>query len=649
MTANTLPLDQLEVSPLNVRKSPADCEPNPSLIASIDADDIRMPLAVHRMANGKYGVHAGGRRLRAARILVGRGSKGADWPVPVLDRTGWSDAQLIEESIEENIRKRDLQPYEVYAGIAAAAAAGHTNRQIADAIGLDETEVGRGKRLGQLAPPIFEAFAAGRVTLAQAKAYAATEDHDLQRAAFHELDRLADWEKSPERIRQRLGVGDRDQDRMLRFVGLEAYRDAGGAFELDLFADVEGDRGRVAQPDVLRGLVDQALGLERDAIRASTGRADLRFVIEPPQNDFGTDHLLSILPEHRGETIVLPDGDVVAHLAIGDGGQVDVSFWWATRRAKEAATRPTPATASAAPGAKPKPRPAAAARPTATMRPGIAINDAASPGEQRRADLAIKEDAGIGQDKVQVFRNLRQKILQALLVESAERSESYAADWLIWSQLRLALGAEHGSVVGTHPIGRDRSAGAALGRPIVRATNAQRLWDGAIAELSRRPCIADPDLVVAFVHFTTESERIKQLAAAVVGGLALERSLNADGYRLPTHDALAKLMAGDDPQMIRALWEPSAEFLDLLPPRERLAIAEPFVEAAAFGPWSRLKSAEITRSVRSVVTGSAAWLRKSMRDAATEWVHPLLRFGPDDDEDSGVNDVAAQPELEAAE
>lgn len=647
MTVTTLPLDQLDISPLNVRKNAADCEPNPSLIASIAADGIRMPLAVHRLESGTWGVHAGGRRLRSARILVMRGDKPCDWPIPVLDRTGWSEAQLIEESIEENIRKRDLQPYEVYAGIAAAHGAGHTVRQIGDAIGLDEAEVRRGLRLGLLAPAIFAAFALGRVTLAQAKAYAATEDHDLQLAAFHELDRLADWEKSPDRIRARLGVGDRDQDRMLRFVGLDAYRDAGGEFELDLFADHEGDRGRVAQPDILRGLVDQALRLERDAIRIKTRRRDLRFVVEPPQNDFGNDYALHIPLEHDGETIVLPEGDVVAHLSIVEHGDVNVSFWWASRRAREAATRPaTPAPAAPAP---PSPRRDARARAySATgLRPGVAINDSASPGDQKVADAAIKEEVGIGQDKVQAFRNLRQKILQALLVESAGRMEGFATDWLIWSQLRLALGTEHGSVIGTHCLGRDRSAGAGVGRDLVRATNAQRVWDRAIADLHKRPCLNNPDLETAFIQFTTESTRIKHLAAAVVAGLALERSLNADGYRLPTHDALGSLLGGYEPATIRKLWEPTAEFLDLLPTRERLAIAEPFVEAAEFATWSRQKSGEITRSVRAVFAGVSAHLRRSMRDAAAAWVHPLLRFGPDDDEDPGVNDVAHK--LEAAE
>ncbi|MGN6270901.1 MAG: ParB/RepB/Spo0J family partition protein [Sphingomonas sp.] len=644
MTVTTLPLDQLEVSPLNVRKNAADCEPNPSLIASIEADGIRMPLSVHQLATGKYGAHAGGRRLRSARILAERGAVPADWPIPVQDRTGWSDAQLIEESIEENIRKRDLQPHEVYAGIAAASRAGHTIRQIADAIGLDDTEVKRGLRLGLLAPPIFDALAAGRLTLAQAKAYAATEDHDLQLAAFHELDRLANWEKSPERIRARLGVGDRDQDRMLRFVGLDAYRAAGGAFELDLFADIEGDRGRVAHPEILRGLVDQGLAFARDQIRAKAGRPDLRFLIEPPQNDFGVDYALQVQPKFERDLIVLPDGEVAAHQAIDENGRPDLTFWWPSRRAKEAAAQPTPrATEPAA--ARPDAR--VRAYSNTGLRPGIAINDAASPGEQRVADTAIKEEVGIGQDKVQVFRNLRQKILQALLVESAERSESFAVDWLIWSQLRLALGSEHRSVIGTNYLGRDRSAGAGLGRDLVRATPAHRVVERGIDELRNRPCLNDPDLGAAFVHFTGESERIKQLAAAIVAGLELERSLNADGYRLPTHDSLAWLLCGDDPEHLRKLWEPTADFLDLLPTRERLAIAEPFVEAAEFATWSRLKSADLTRSVLSALTGTARFLRRKMREEALAWIHPLLRFGPDD---SDVNDAAAAAvELEGAE
>jgi ParB family chromosome partitioning protein len=73
------------------------------------------------------------------------------------------------------------------------------------------------------------------------------------------------------------------------------------------------------------------------------------------------------------------------------------------------------------------------------------------------------------------------------------------------------------------------------------------------------------------------------------------------------------------PQRRRAV-----QILDLLP--ARAAHGEPFVEAASFGPWTRLKASEITSLVLAAVTGASNVVRASCAAAAASWVHPLLRF-----------------------
>lgn len=97
-------------------------------------------------------------------------------------------------------------------------------------------------------------------------------------------------------------------------------------------------------------------------------------------------------------------------------------------------------------------------------------------------------------------------------------------------------------------------------------------------------------------------------------------------YALPIHDALAADLDLLEDERIREFWRPTAALLELLPKTERLAIAEPFVESASFAPWSRAKSAEVTKLVLEVVTGSSATVRASMADKAVRWVHPMLRF-----------------------
>ena len=79
---------------------------------------------------------------------------------------------------------------------------------------------------------------------------------------------------------------------------------------------------------------------------------------------------------------------------------------------------------------------------------------------------------------------------------------------------------------------------------------------------------------------------------------------------------------------VRLYWSPTAAMLDELPKAQRVGIAEPFVESATFASWSRLKSAEATREVLAVVTGTNPATRKAMAEAAATWVHPLLAFEP---------------------
>jgi ParB family chromosome partitioning protein len=151
--------------------------------------------------------------------------------------------------------------------------------------------------------------------------------------------------------------------------------------------------------------------------------------------------------------------------------------------------------------------------------------------------------------------------------------------------------------------------------------------------LTHAPFIALDDPPTAFLAFVNARSELKRLAGAYVAGLALTRSLNAPLLSLPIHDALAELLDLDQAETFRRYWTPTAELLDAIPTRQRLDLAEPFVERVAFGGWSRLKSAELTARVLEVVTGTGSWLRERTREAAGRWVHPLLAFGPPADRD----------------
>ena len=615
-----LPLNRLVVSPLNVRTDARDIDATAALEASIAAHGLILPLVVHPLPADQFGVVAGQRRLRALERLAAAGRIAETYDVPVVLRD-LPESELLELSAAENLLRRDLRDYEIFVAVKRAHEAGDDVAKLATALGQEAAWVRRALRLAGLHPTVFAAFAGDRLSLDQARAFAATEDTDLQLAVFERLDGLPDWDRSAAKIRAALGVGEAQAARLLRFVGDAAYRDAGGRFELDLFADAAETRGRVVDPEILRSLADVSLS----AIRAETrGRArrDLRFVVQPPRNQYGTDHALEIVPDD-GDLIKLPTGDIVATIDVLESGEAQVRFWWASRKAKEAKTGKS----------KSAPSTALARAQGAALQPAYA-----SPGAVEQANAAIREAEGLSVTGVEALRSLRREAFRAMLVEASRGAlkASVANDYLVFAQARQLLGNDSAATIGIGAIARNfgRVEPDAV-RALVEPTPAHEFWDAARAELHREKFLTLADPVAAFKAYLDAPRAVKELAAAVVVGLVLERSLDADGYRVPMHDALAlEISCGHVSDVDRALrhWVPPGEgLLGLLPVAELRALADPWIERVTAGKWQRLKRTELIRNVAALLTGkSDAFRTAGNKLAAIQWVHPLLRFGAAD-------------------
>ncbi len=639
VTPTTLTLAELAVSDFNVRTNERDNAETSSLERSIANRGIILPLVVHPIGDGRYGVVAGGRRYRSVVNLVARGALPADYALPVVVRD-LPDAELVELSTAENFLRRDLHDYEIYTAVVRARAAGDDDKAIAEALGQELTWVRKALRLGTLAAPIFAAYAAARLSLEQARAYAATEDHDLQLAAFETLARLPAYQHTPARIHAELRVADVQLARLLRFVGEAAYRDAGGRYELDLFADVAGTRGRVTDPDLLQALAKDQLDALRADLRRRSGR-DLRFAPQPPRNDYGTDFALEIILDPASEpsvdshdALVLPEGDLFATIDVGETSEAKVRYWWASRAAKAG---------KVAKAVKPRPR-------ASGLRDGAAL-DNMNPYGARDALAALREDEGLSASGVDILRSIRRVIMRAMLVQGArELRGSVALDYLVWAQLRMLLVGDVQSTIGIGQLAaRDRDPEVASDH--VKATRAAAIWSDALRDLHREPFLATKiEPSDSFALYQGLPRATKELAVAVVAGLALDRSLDADGYRIAVHDALARALSHpldtyDRDRETRHWAAPTEALLALLPGKERLAIAEPWLERVTFGKWQRFRASELTRAVHELLTGtSTAYRDAKAKIAATAWVHPLLRFGTADrplDETVGARDATA--------
>ena len=108
-----IPLSQLELSPGNVRKTPADASAFTELKASIAAHGLLENLIACSMGPGadgiaRYAVIAGGRRLAAMQALAAEGALDEDHPVPC--RMIGSIVAAEEVSLAENVVRAAMHP-----------------------------------------------------------------------------------------------------------------------------------------------------------------------------------------------------------------------------------------------------------------------------------------------------------------------------------------------------------------------------------------------------------------------------------------------------------------------------------------------------------------------------------------------------------
>lgn len=614
MSSTTLTIDQLRLSPFNVRTNEEDANATAAMERSLLERGQMMPLLVHPMRGQKnlWGAFAGGRRYRSFKRLIESGRLPADHRIDVIIRDE-SDAELTELSLAENMVRRDLRPYEVFAAVVKAHKRGAAIEDIAETIGQPVLWIRQSIRLGTLARPIFNALERGAISVDQASAFAATEHHAVQLAAWDTLRGSGDTigAVKPAQIRTAIGVDDLEAAKLLRMVGQQAYLDAGGMLEPDLFSEGSEQRVRISDVPLLRKLAEERYAEIRDAARERTARPDLRFVARIPQTDYNTpDFTLRVNAAAGADgAIELPVGDIVGLIEHCDAGPV-VTYWWSSKKAKFG---------SASPARAARPRPAAGS--------GSAIGGHDSYAARPIADAAIKQDTGLTQLAIQIFRSVRRAILRGALVADAQAGGSVALDYLVFAQLRLELGRGEPRRLGIRQFDRV-DQGPDEARDHITATHASEIWRQAMFELQRQSFVTNDDLVEAYLDYSAASPVLKRQAVAIVAGMAMERSLNASSYDVPLHDAIAADLALDDNEGVRTMWQPTAAMLQLLPKEEQLKIAEPFVEAASFGPWQRLKTAQVTPLVLAAVTGTSNVVRASLARAAATWVHPLLRFLP---------------------
>ena len=165
-------IEKIKPNPNQPRKN-FDLEALNELASSIKTHGIVQPIVVNDLGNGNYMIIAGERRWRAANIC---GLK----TVPAVIRK-YTDKQVKEISIIENLQREDLNPVEAARAIKELMDEyGLTQDAVAERIGKSRPAVANTLRLLSLYPDVLKMVEEGKISAGHARCLVAVENRDNQ-------------------------------------------------------------------------------------------------------------------------------------------------------------------------------------------------------------------------------------------------------------------------------------------------------------------------------------------------------------------------------------------------------------------------------------------------------------------------------------
>lgn len=265
-----IPLNKLKKSPNNARKTPHTEAAIEGYAASIAAKGILQNLVVEPefdgegAATGFYLVTIGEGRRLAQLLRVKRKEIKKTEPIRCVIDTA-NDPHEI--SLDENVTRENMHPADQFEAFKKLAdERGYGAEEIAARFGVTPHVVRQRLRLGAVSPKLIQLYRDGELALEQVMAFAITDDQARQESVYERLS----YDRDASTIRRLLTETHvAATDRRARFVGLEAYVEAGGTILRDLFTEDRG--GYLEDVSLLDLLVTAKLGREADTLRAAEG------------------------------------------------------------------------------------------------------------------------------------------------------------------------------------------------------------------------------------------------------------------------------------------------------------------------------------------------------------------------------------------
>lgn len=177
-----LPIEALVPADDNPRTALGDLD---GLVASVQTAGVIEPIVV--TANGPHGYTiVAGHRRHAAATAAGLAT------VPCVHRAFSTTAERQEVMAIENLQREDLSPLDEARAFQMLADLGHSQRTIAERIGVSQPHISRRLKLGRLPDAGRRLLTDGRITIRQAEQLADLPDADIDDVANLVADRTGD-------------------------------------------------------------------------------------------------------------------------------------------------------------------------------------------------------------------------------------------------------------------------------------------------------------------------------------------------------------------------------------------------------------------------------------------------------------------------
>jgi ParB family chromosome partitioning protein len=294
-----IPFNKLVLSQANVRRVKAGVSIE-ELAEDIARRSLLQSLSVRPVLNangeetGMFEVPAGGRRYRALELLVKQRRMAETQPVPCIVRT---EGIAEEDSLAENVQRAPLHPLDQFRAFQTLREKGLTEEDIAARFFVSAAVVKQRLKLVAASHKLLDVYAEDGMTLEQLMAFTVTNDQARQEQVWAALAHSCN--KEPFYIRRQLTAGAvRAPEKRAQFVGIDAYKAAGGIVMRDLFEHDDG--GWLEDTALLERLVIQKLKSEAETVRAE----GWKWIAVAPEFPYG--HINGLRRLH-GEAVDLTD------------------------------------------------------------------------------------------------------------------------------------------------------------------------------------------------------------------------------------------------------------------------------------------------------------------------------------------------------